>query len=530
MLGASESSVWHVARVMACLVSIWIVSACAWIQPVSSRPDSTSLPSVTQGKIAKAARATMLDAKSSGFRLLPSGAHALAIRLELIRSAERSVDLQYFIVQPDATGKEVLRELRDAASRNVRVRLLIDDLYTQGGDELLRAFAAHANVEVRVFNPFLLRRGNVVAKFAAQPFSFERLNHRMHNKLFVADGVAAITGGRNIGDEYFSRRDAGNFIDLDVLAVGQIAVDASAQFDQYWNSSLAVSITAIRHEWLDTQQLQSRFDSATRAARAPTTQYDDEPDVLGQTSPSAELRQGRLELTWGVGQSFADPPEKGVASSSSDSDYGANPARMNAIERIRGADEEVLLTSPYFIPGRAGLDLFRKVVEKGTVVDVLTNSLASTDQPLVHGAYRSYRVDLLKAGVQLHELSASQAGRDDRKKFFGLAAAGLHTKCLVIDRQELVIGSMNFDPRSDHYNTENGIAIYVPSVARDAVLLHNLAKRHAANRLEIGSDGHLEWWSPDGARQYAHDQEPDVNVLLRLWLRIVSPLAPESLL
>lgn len=521
-----------VARWLACAVmavASGLLLGCASFEVDSMRVETRSLPPASQGRIVQAVDASRPDTHSSGFRLMPSGGHALATRLALIRAAHSALDLQYFIVQPDATGKEVLRELRDAAARNVRVRVLIDDLYTQGSDELLRTLAAHDNVEVRLFNPFMLRNAGVAARYLAQPFGFERLNHRMHNKMFIADGVTAITGGRNIGDEYFSRRDAGNFIDLDVLAAGPIVREIGSQFDQYWNSPLAISVTEIVRSDASRQQLQARFDAMTRAAESPALSDENEWDALAHRSPSVDMREGRLELAWGTGQSFADPPGKGLAGPVG-SDYGVNRIRMNAVDRIRSADKEVLLTSPYFIPGPSGLSLLREASDRAVAVAVLTNSLASTDQPLVHSAYRRYRVPLLQAGVQLYELSPNYAGRDDRRRFFGLSAAGLHTKCLVIDRQEVFIGSMNFDPRSDHYNTENAVAILVPAVARDAAQLLNLAKREAANRVQIGADGHLEWVIPVGNEEYVHDQEPDAGGMLRLWLQLVSPLAPESLL
>jgi len=209
------------------------MTACASWPDERGRTDVMALEPDAAGRISRAAFASRSDETSSGFRLMPSGPHALATRLKLIQSAHRSLDLQYFIVQSDATGKEVLRLLRDAAQQGVRVRLLVDDLYTQDQDDLFRGLAAHDNVEIRLFNPFALRDAGVFARFAMQPLASESLNHRMHNKLFIADGVAAITGGRNIGDEFFSRRDAGNFIDLDVLSVGPVVRQMAAQFDRY---------------------------------------------------------------------------------------------------------------------------------------------------------------------------------------------------------------------------------------------------------------------------------------------------------
>lgn len=507
-----------------------MLAGCAGLPIDPQRRDSRALSADVDGSIGKAMFATQPDPLSSGFRLLPSGPHALAARLELVKHARRSIDLQYFIVQADQTGSELLRLLRDAAGRGVRVRLLVDDLYTSGTQEMLSGLASFANAEVRVFNPFVSRRAGVAGRFAAQPWSFERLNHRMHNKLFAVDGIVAITGGRNIGDEYFSRRDAGNFIDLDVLAAGPIVQQMEAQFDRFWNNPLAVSILATRNLPADAEASRRRFDELTQAPNTTAAQREAETDALGNTSPAEQLRAGRLELAWGLAEFYSDPPGKGVDRDDGASEYGANLIRMNAVERIASADHEVLLASPYFVPGESGMQLLSTVASRGVGVTVLTNSLASTDQPLVHSAYRRYREALVGAGIRLYELSPPFAAREDRRKFFGLSAAGLHTKCLVIDRQELFIGSMNFDPRSDHYNTENGMAIHVPRIARDAALLLEQANNQAANRVQRGRDGHLEWIVPVGDEQYVHDREPDASVLRRLWLWFVSPFAPEGLL
>jgi putative cardiolipin synthase len=127
-----------------------------------------------------------------------------------------SLDVQYYLIANDRTGRLFMRNLRDAALRGVRVRLLVDDLYTTGGDEMFRGLAAFQNVEVRLFNPFCCGRQSVTTKFMASLVAFQRLNHRMHNKLFIADGVAAVMGGRNIADEYFTRSQTSNFVDMDL--------------------------------------------------------------------------------------------------------------------------------------------------------------------------------------------------------------------------------------------------------------------------------------------------------------------------
>ncbi len=414
------------------------------------------------------------------------------------------------------------------------MRLLIDDLYTQGQDELLGCLAAHERVEVRLFNPFALRAGGVFARFAASPFFFGRLNHRMHNKLFVADAVWAITGGRNIGDEYFTRNDAGNFIDLDVLAAGKIVGDMSRQFDLYWNSAAAVPIEYVAARSASVSALCDRFETLTLSASASVSALAgaDVPDALGRPPVATEFNVGRVHLAWGDGESYADVPGKALSASQTGGrqEHGSNPVRLNALEHIRAASGEVLLTSPYFIPGRAGVNLLAEAVRKGVKVSVLTNSLASTDQPLVHGAYRRYRPALLTAGVALFELSPQRAGRDEQRKLFGLSVGGLHTKSLVIDRKELFVGSMNFDPRSDRINTESALAIHVAEVAEDAARLATLSKMQAAHQLRLPEGQTLQWIAPADGDGPVHVDEPESEFWQKIWLLFTSQFAPEGLL
>ncbi len=500
-------------------------------------PSPPSSPTHTLAASADAPLSNVLEASraaqgASGFRLLPSGPDALQARLELARLATRSLDLQYFIFQSDATGREMMRALRDAAARGVRVRLLIDDLYTQGQDELLACLGAHERVEVRLFNPFALREGGVFARFAASPFFFGRLNHRMHNKLFVADAAWAITGGRNIGDEYFTRNDAGNFIDLDVLAAGKVVGDMSRQFDLYWNSAATVPIEYVAARSAPAHALRDRFEALTQSASAPALAGADAPDALGRSSVAKEFTAGRVHLAWGDGESYADLPGKALSASQTQGrqEHGSNLVRLNALEHIRAASGEILLTSPYFIPGRAGVDLLAEAVRRGVKVSVLTNSLASTDQPLVHGAYRRYRPALLAAGVALFELSPQRAGREEQRKLFGLSVGGLHTKSLVIDRKELFVGSMNFDPRSDRINTESALAIHVAEVAEDAARLAALSKMQAAHQVRLSEGQAVEWTTPAGGEGPVHPDEPEAKFWQKIWLLLTSEFAPESLL
>ena len=512
------------------LSTVLLLSGCISLPVPEGRTTSLALPAEPGTALAIAAAADRPEPSASGFRLLPSGPAALTARLELVRRAERSLDLQYFLLRADRTGLELLRSLRDAAKRGVRVRLLLDDLYAPG-DELLLSLAAYPNVEIRLFNPLPLRNPGLIARFAASLLAFEQLNHRMHNKLFVADGVLAITGGRNIADEYFSRRLSANFVDLDVLTAGAIVAEMSVSFDTYWNSSLAFPVLEVAAKpVLSPEALQRRFDALVGQAIAPDRAMPSETDVFGRLSLEVELQQGRLELIWGQGRSFADAPDKGVLTPHGRGSYGEGRVQLGALDLIRAARFEVVLTSPYFVPGPEGVELVRSLTGRGVTFRILTNSLSSTDQPLVHGAYRRYRIALLQAGADLYELSPKWIGSDKQRKNYGLSPGGLHAKSLVIDRETVVIGSMNFDPRSDHFNTESAIVVRIPEIGREVAQLARVGSLEGAHRVRLDEDARLRWDEPLEDGTQPHTTEPEASLWRRFWLRVLSIFAPESLL
>jgi putative cardiolipin synthase len=509
-----------------------LVSGCGSLPAIGERPYELSSPADPASPLARAVELAPTEPQESGFRLLPSGPMALSARLTLAQEATRSLDLQYFMVRADRTGLEVMRSLRDAARRGVRVRLLVDDLYAPS-DEVLLALAAHENVEVRLFNPFPLRQPGMGARFLASVFDFEQLNHRMHNKLFIADGTLAITGGRNIADEYYSRRQSANFVDLDILASGEVVGAMSSEFDQYWNSRLAYPVQLVAAKPPQSRvELARRFDELVGGVVAPDRALPYETDFLGRPSLEADLAKGTVPLIRSHGESQADSPDKGVRSDGRrvTGRYGASPVRLSAVALMRSAQKEVILTSPYFVPGEAGIELVRSLTQRGVVVRILTNSLASTDQPLVHGAYRRYRRALLEAGVDLYELSPKWVGNEKQRKAFGLSAGGLHTKSLVIDRSIVVIGSMNFDPRSDHYNTESAVVVHSPELSREVAQLARISSLEGAHRLTLVDGDQIRWIDPSTDDSAPHRTEPEASLWLRFWLRVLSVFAPESLL
>jgi len=514
-----------------------LAGGCATLPPedqVQRTPSSAILASkdTVLGKIA----ADSLPAPGlTGFRLLPVGSFALNTRVALAQRAQVSLDLQYYQFQNDDTGRYLMRTLRDAAQRGVRVRLLLDDLYLGGMDPLLLALAAHPNIEIRLFNPFPAGRdGGVVTRFVASLADFTRVNHRMHNKLFIADGAFAVAGGRNIGNEYFMRDGMANFVDLDSFITGALVPQLQFLFDYYWNSPFVFPLHAIVRPNADAQTLRQQFETATDEAHTAPPPVPPANDVLGYAPVSEEFDDGRIGLVWATAEAYADPPDKiaeMLAGKKRLAYLDEEAVRYNVLDRLRGAQQEVVLTSPYLIPGQKGIDLMAGLRRRDVKIKLLTNSLAATDEPLVHIGYMRYRTQMLKLGVELYELSPTRVKRNLRLGMFGTSHGRLHAKTAVIDRKQVFIGSMNFDPRSDVHNTEMGIFIDSPQLAREVLRLMDLDKLQASYRLRLkpGTET-VQWLAQDDDGEVVLDAEPDASAWLLFWLGILSPLAPEELL
>jgi putative cardiolipin synthase len=324
----------------------------------------------------------------------------------------------------------------------VRVRLLIDDLYT--ADPMFLGVSAVPNDEVRLFNPFSCGRGGMLSKFTASLFDLRRLNHRMHNKLFIADGAMAVAGGRNIADEYFARSMSGNFVDMDAFIVGAVVPKLETIFDVYWNSAQSYPIAQIVATDRNREQLQADFnklvdegDQMMKVAMPPV-------DILGYGPITDDLDAGRLGLEWGMATAFADSPDKITAMTTEAA--RSMSVTMNVFDLVRTAHTEVMLCSPYFVPGEMGVQAFTNLRKRDVKVTVLTNSLASNDEAFVHIGYARYRPELLRAGVDLYELSPQRVLLNKRLDLAipGTSHGRLHAKTAVIDRSVVFIGSMNW--------------------------------------------------------------------------------------
>jgi putative cardiolipin synthase len=418
---------------------------------VAVRMNSTALPAANSGPLAFAAR--HCRANQTGVAPLQNGEDAFAARLVLANAAVSSIDAQYYIWRGDLTGYLLLDAVQRAADRGVRVRLLLDDNGTSGLDPQLAALNDHPNIEVRLYNPFNLRR----FKALSYAFDFFRLNRRMHNKSFTVDGCATIMGGRNVGDEYFGAGQNAIFVDFDVLAMGAIATEVSADFDRYW---AAPSVHRAGH-------ILRRGQSDAPISNA-LARYSDNPqltiyrDLAHSSDVAAALAQGDLGLEWTDVVLVSDDPVKGERAVPRQDLLAVR--LMNAVGKIEQKFDGI---SPYLVPTSAGVKAFAKLAAQGVKVRMLTNSLEATDVLAVHAGYTKRRMQMLRAGVGLFELYAQPGVKIRKAKIgpFGSSGSSLHAKTFAVDGERIFIGSFNFDPRSTTLNTEMGLLIKSKTMA-----------------------------------------------------------------
>ena len=460
----------------------------------------------------------------SGVVPLPDGHDAFAARALLADAAERTLDLQYYIWHNDMSGTLLFTALRRAADRGVRVRLLLDDNNTTGLDALLAALDAHPNIEVRLFNPFKARRWRLLGYLT----DFKRLNRRMHNKSFTADGQVTIIGGRNVGDEYFDAGQAPWFVDLDVLAIGPVVSDVSRNFDRYWASALSIPAARL---------LPKATPASLAAVAAEAARVEHDPaaatyiEALRRSPFVRDLLAHRLTLEWAATRMISDDPAKAL---------GHAPEHALLWPRLKeslGAPVQALrVVSPYFVPGTAGVEALARLAGQGVQIAVLTNALEATDVAVVHAGYAKRRMALLAAGITLFELKRGSSRRKANRGRWpggsgtGSSGSSLHAKTVAVDRSRVFIGSFNFDPRSARLNTEMGFVI------DSAALADAIAERFTdevptrAYQVRLGDGGEMHWIDRDDGTEVVHAAEPGTNAWRRLAVSVLSWLPIEWLL
>ncbi|HWE28586.1 MAG TPA: phospholipase D family protein [Polyangia bacterium] len=455
----------------------------------------------------------------SGFVVLDRADEALDARIAVIELADTSIDAQYFDWESDRVGQLLYDEILRAADRGVRVRLLIDDIHVRPRDRPILALDGHPNIEVRIFNPFVERRGSRVLEWLRR---FSHVNHRMHNKMLIVDGQALVVGGRNIADSYFGFDPRVTFRDLDLLTVGALALDAEQAFDLYWNSSWAFPIGNLhRHNYRPAESAALLADLRRMVARTEST-------LPQRKTELAEARLGRLDddgrgIVWAPGELVYDRPEKIAARTL----HEPSPAAARTALIAGQAKHELVVEAAYFVPPKK-LALVHALRQRGVSMRILTNSLASTDLVPVHAEYAKSRRGLVEAGVQLFELDAWAASRS----FYVAppqARLSLHTKVAVIDREWTYLGSANLDPRSSFLNTEVGIAVHSPALA-EKVLAAIGRDFEPLNSWQVVVDdnGALRWHGYRGGRARCFSREPAASLARRVAAAFLAvlPLRP----
>jgi putative cardiolipin synthase len=503
---------------------------CGSLPANSQRPASYSLPAAPdKSPLARLAAEQLPADAQSGFRLLPLGSYALDARLALIQRATRTLDLQYYIWDNDDSGRAIFSALKDAAERGVRVRLLLDDLNTTRAEELLHALSSVPNLEIRLFNPFCCARASLTGRIASSLGDLPRLDHRMHNKLLIADGALAMVGGRNIADEYFARNPVANFIDLDAIAAGRVVPQLAMLFDRYWNSDDSFPVTSFSGS-RDRLAYSSLLQQLLPPGAARIALDLPEKDLLDQEPVGKELDANRLTLVPGLAYAVADRPSKRV---DTPEEVESSSLMTGAMSQLLGTRSELVVTSPYFVPTKIGMGVLQSLERKGVRMVLVTNSLPSTDSAFVYFGYARYRPGIVKAGVDLYEVSASTSPSSQSSKavFGGGSSRGrLHAKLAVIDENIVLLGSLNFDPRSARKNTELGVAVDSPVLARQALRIVEAMKAEAYRvRLEP-EGGALAWTPPNEDDDQAIEVEPGVSAWNALQRLLLNPLVPEDLL
>jgi putative cardiolipin synthase len=502
--------------------ALLLAGGCASLPEDFARPESYAFADTDDTALGKTSRERRRGRTGqTGFIPLGDGLDAFVARAVLSNAAERSIDAQYYLLHKDLLGRLFVDLLLKAADRGVRVRLLVDDMDIEGKDLALAAADAHPNMEVRVFNPFA-RNVSRTSQFITRLGEVDR---RAHNKSFTVDNQFAILGGRNIGNEYFEADPDLAFSDLDVVAMGPVARQVSTSFDQYWNSELAYPISVLVTKLPTPRESEEMRAQLTRfVAEQADSEY---LRALRDSDLANALRADTVRYYWGTGEVVYDPPEKLVEAMEKSERYLA--AQLSP--HMQAVREELIIFSPYFVPGDEGTEALRAARARGVRVRILTNSLTSNDVAIVHAGYLKFRRALLRAGVEIYEMN-SQLTTEQRKATFGSSVASLHAKSFVLDRESVFIGSLNLDPRAIVFNTEIGVVLRSPEMAGEMARLFDDRIEAVAFRLELtrnekGTEKLLWHGTVDGEEQ-VFDHEPHASLWQRFKVNFLSMFPIQS--
>ena len=551
---------WRTVQALALVfMALWL-TGCASLPSAVDRPVSTALANPAQtslGALVQARAAKAGTRNDSGFALVGDAELAFTSRMTLIKAAQKTLDIQYYAIFQDETTERLFDAIRDAAARGVRVRILLDDFNTSGKNAQVLKLAFVPNISLRLFNPLPGSRSSLMARILMNLKDTNRIQRRMHNKMLVADNAVGIAGGRNLGETYFGQSAGTNFVDIDVLAAGRIARDLSRSFDLYWNNPLAYPVQSLMTlqdiEALKPKPPQaapSNASFATNAVLPPPSAADTPappaaaPDATATPPALPDGTDLRLRTwTWAPSQLIADKPSK-IAADADSTEEAQDTAVDGLLGLMAQAKSQLLIVSPYFVPGERMMKQFADLRARGIRVRVLTNSLASNDALAAHVGYAKYRKALLALGVEIYEMRAEQQGTfssfgsatlaggsvgGSTGKSGGGSRASLHSKVVVMDDRLLVVGSMNLDLRSQLQNSEVAIVIRSGAMALEATRLIEPTLQTGAYRVQLAGD-QLVWRAPQGSSLPDATSEPDASMGLKVMSELIAPFAPEEML
>ena len=481
---------------------IALLTGCATIDFDYPRTESVTITNTEQTRLGVrvAELSAGQDEGTSGFYPLVDGIEALSTSLLLAERAEVSNYTQYYLVKTDVSSTAFIDALLRAADRGVRVRLLIDDLFTKGYDAGMAALDSHPNFEVRVYNPF--RRG-AGGRVWSGLTDLGRVNRRMHTKSFTVDNQVTIVGGRNIADEYFGARADARFGDLDVVAIGPVADEVSRMFDSFWNHETALPVPAFS----------KMPDDPTAELERVRERLREADEVVRETKYAAAVKQTMLNFMdrgpemfeWEPYELVYDSPDKGIRSKEGPSVSIVEPL----VKALQSAEDRVVIVSPYFVPLKSGIEFLSELQARGVEVVIVTNSLAANNQITVHGGYAPSRKPLLRNGVRIYEVrpDAEVAGSEI------VAASGakstLHTKAFLVDNKLTFVGSFNFDPRSANLNTESGLLIESETLATRFADWADEGIKANTYELFLDENGKLRWRGYEDGHEVIYKKEPE---------------------
>lgn len=459
-------------------------------------------------------QATLEQGGNSGFFLQSFGIDGFLTRMQMINAAEKTLDMQYFILRGDDSGRLLTDAALRAADRGVRVRILIDDGETLQGDEQIVPLAAHRAVEIRVFNPFRYRGHKASIRFTEFVFNKSRLNYRMHNKLLVVDNSVALVGGRNLGDQYFQVDVQEQYADSDVFAVGPVVRELSDSFDEFWNDPLSIPYEALESGKTSHSSLREHRELTREDPAEVEADGIDWVKRVNSGAPFNRLMSGELPLVWAPAQLISDSPDKKRTNDGSRRGELILPALKEA---SLAAQSELTIVTPYLVPGDEGMQLFNELRDRKVRVRILTNSLTSSTAVIAHSGYMGYRTPLLEAGVELFEIRAQLGNAHGSGQTTAMSNNGtysLHAKMFIFDRQRIFVGSMNFDQRSMHLNTEVGLLIDSTELAAELTRRFE-AMVQPANAYQLlfqpnqsGEGQHLVWRTLEDGQMVEFQDEP----------------------